>query len=90
MVELLDEKRLQLVERLAEVDDEIAELFLMEEDPTEEALVAAIRRATLALDFVPVFMGSAFKNRGVQPLSDIHPLRRPCAHACAAANYSGE
>lgn len=64
------EKRAELIERLGEVDDEIGELYLMEEEPTEEQLREALRRATLARDITPVFMGSAFKNKGVQPLLD--------------------
>ena len=68
--ELVDEKRAELIECLADVDDEIGELFLMEEDPTVEDLKAAIRRQTVACSFVPVFMGSAFKNKGVQKLLD--------------------
>lgn len=64
------EKRLEMIEKLADVDDEIGELFLMEEDPTEEQLKEAIRRQTVACSFVPVFMGSAFKNKGVQKLLD--------------------
>ena len=64
------EARNVLVERLADVDDEIAELFLGEEDVPADVLRAAIRRATVNLSFVPVFMGSAFKNKGVQPLLD--------------------
>lgn len=67
---LAEEKRQELVEALADVDDEIGELFLMEEEPTHEQLRDAIRRATLTHKFVPVLMGSAFKNRGVQPLLD--------------------
>ncbi|KAI9918810.1 hypothetical protein PsorP6_011694 [Peronosclerospora sorghi] len=67
---LADEKRLQLIEALADVDDDIAEMFLMEEEPSVEQLQNAIRRATIAHKFVPVMMGSAFKNRGVQPLLD--------------------
>jgi elongation factor G len=70
MKELVEEKRLELVERLADVDDDIAESFLMEEIPDKETLKAAIRRQTIACSFVPVFMGSAFKNKGVQPLLD--------------------
>ncbi|RHY33598.1 hypothetical protein DYB32_001527 [Aphanomyces invadans] len=68
--ELVAEKRLEMIERLADVDDEIGELFLMEEEPTVDQLVGAIRRATIAHKFVPVFMGSAFKNKGVQPMLD--------------------
>jgi elongation factor G len=70
MVDLLQEKRLELIERVADCDDEIAEMFLMEEIPDVETLKAAIRRQTIACKFVPVFMGSAFKNKGVQPLLD--------------------
>ena len=64
------EKRKELIAAVAEVDEELAELWLSEEDPTVEQLKAAIRRQTIALKFVPVFMGSAFKNKGVQPLLD--------------------
>eukprot|EP00560_Eucampia_antarctica_P006691 CAMPEP_0197823600 /NCGR_PEP_ID=MMETSP1437-20131217/930_1 /TAXON_ID=49252 ORGANISM="Eucampia antarctica, Strain CCMP1452" /NCGR_SAMPLE_ID=MMETSP1437 /ASSEMBLY_ACC=CAM_ASM_001096 /LENGTH=761 /DNA_ID=CAMNT_0043422841 /DNA_START=42 /DNA_END=2327 /DNA_ORIENTATION=- len=68
--ELVEEKRADLIESLADADDDIAELFLMEEEPTCEQLKEAIRRQTIACKFVPVFMGSAFKNKGVQPLMD--------------------
>jgi elongation factor G len=70
MKDLVEAKRLELVERLADVDDEVAEIFLMEEFPDKDTLKAAIRRQTIACTFVPVFMGSAFKNKGVQPLLD--------------------
>jgi len=63
-------RRGEIIERLADVDDEIGELFLMEEEVDTDTLVAGIRRATIACKFVPVFMGSAFKNKGVQPLLD--------------------
>ncbi len=59
--ELFDEKKEELVEKLADADDEIAEMFLMEETPSVEDLKAAIRRQVIACNFVPVFMGSAFK-----------------------------
>ncbi|KAL7552974.1 hypothetical protein ACHAWF_016214 [Thalassiosira exigua] len=70
LTDLVEEKRTELIEKLADVDDEIAELFLMEEEPTEEQTKEAIRRQTVACKFVPVFMGSAFKNKGVQKLLD--------------------
>jgi elongation factor G len=70
MKDLVAEKRLELIERLADVDDEVAEQFLMEEIPDIATVKAAIRRQTIACSFVPVFMGSAFKNKGVQPLLD--------------------
>lgn len=49
-----------------QVDDHLAELFLSEEPIEAPELQAAIRRATLANKFVPVFMGSAYKNKGEQ------------------------
>lgn len=68
--ELAKEKREELISKLADVDEELGEKFLMEEEITEKLLNAAIRRQTILLKFVPVFMGSAFKNKGVQPLLD--------------------
>lgn len=70
--------RAELIERLAEVDDEVGELFLMEEEVPEEVMTEAIRRSTIALEFVPVFMGSAFKNKGVQLLLDGVTGYLPC------------
>lgn len=70
MLEDAKTARTQLIEKLADIDEAIAEKFLMEEEPTVEELNAAVRRQTIALKFVPVFMGSAFKNKGVQTLLD--------------------
>ena len=58
------------VERLAEVDDEVMELYLEGEIPEVDMLRAALRRATLKAKAVPVAAASAFKCRGVQPLLD--------------------
>eukprot|EP00798_Chlamydomonas_sp_ICE-L_P017594 gene17594-23923_t len=66
----MEAKRAELVEALSEVDDEIADLFLSEKPVEAAELKAGIRRATIAQKFQPVFMGSAFKNRGVQLLLD--------------------
>ena len=60
----------KLVETLAEADDEIMELYLEGNEPTTEQLVPAIRRATIAGHLTPVTCGTAFKNKGVQPLLD--------------------
>ncbi|KWX02712.1 elongation factor G [Carbonactinospora thermoautotrophica] len=64
------EWRDRLIETLAEADDEIMELYLEGEEPSEEQIIQAIRRATIALKLTPVLCGSAFKNKGVQPMLD--------------------
>ena len=65
-----DEWREKLLETLAETDDDIMEKYLESEDITVEEIEAAIRRATLADKINPVLCGTAFKNKGVQPLLD--------------------
>lgn len=65
-----EERRRMLVETLADVDDEIAEMFIEEAEPSPEQLKAAIRRATISLKFTPVFMGSALADTSVQPMLD--------------------
>lgn len=69
-VDFAKEKRIELIEQLAEVDDEMTEIFLEEREPTIEELAGAIRRSTIACKFSPVFLGSAIKNKGVQALLD--------------------
>ena len=70
MVESVDEAREALVEALADIDDSLLERYLEGEHIDEAEIVAAIRMATLELKIVPVLCGSAFKNKGVQPLLD--------------------
>ncbi|MBQ6352600.1 MAG: elongation factor G, partial [Lentisphaeria bacterium] len=60
-----------LVECLAEVDDEVMEVFLNDEVPPVEELRKAMRRATIKARVVPVAAASAFKNKGIQPLLDV-------------------
>ncbi|KAJ2781323.1 Elongation factor G, mitochondrial [Coemansia javaensis] len=60
----------ELVSVLAEVDDEIGELFIEDRAPTTEQLHDAVRRATIARKFTPVLMGSAIKDKGIQSLLD--------------------
>ncbi|MCK7623703.1 elongation factor G [Streptomyces sp. RS10V-4] len=75
-IEAADEWRGKLLEAVAENDEEIMELYLEGQEPTEEQLYAAIRRITIAsgkadvTTVTPVFCGTAFKNKGVQPLLD--------------------
>lgn len=59
-----------LVEQIANLDDELGTLFLEEKPISPELLKAAIRRQTMAIKFFPVIGGSAFKNKGVQYLVD--------------------
>lgn len=68
--ELVAEKRAELIETLADVDDEIASIYLDEKEPTAEQIIHAIRRATIAREFTPVLMGSALANRGIQHVLD--------------------
>lgn len=70
VVELAKSKRAELIEQLAEVDEEIGEIFLNDETPSNDQIADAIRRATIGLKFSPVFLGSAVKNTAVQPLLD--------------------
>src|ERR1700674_1013805 len=64
------EHRDKIVEYVAEHDDAILEKYLAEHVLTPEELRASIRRSTIALKLVPVVAGSAFKNKGIQPLLD--------------------
>ena len=62
--------REHLVEEVSHYDDELVELILEDAEIPDEKLKAAIRKATLELKLTPVLCGSAFKNKGVQPLLD--------------------
>jgi elongation factor G len=64
------EWRDKLVETIAENDEEMMELYLEGTEPDADQLIAAIRRATIASSITPVMCGSAFKNKGVQPMLD--------------------
>ena len=65
-----DEYRNKLLEAVAETDEELLEKFFAEEELSEEELKAAIRKATISGEMMPMLCGSAFKNRGVQRLLD--------------------
>ena len=65
-----DEYRARLVEAVAGADDELMEKYLEDATFTEEELKAGLRRATIAGQLVPILCGTAFKNKGVQPLLD--------------------
>ena len=65
-----DKARHDLIETLAESDDAVMEKYLEGAELSEDEIIAGIRRATLAAKAVPVLTGSAFKNKGVQPMLD--------------------
>jgi elongation factor G len=68
--ELFTAARMVLVEKLADFDEGIMEKYLEEQPVSAAELMQAIRKSTLAQEIVPVLCGSAFKNKGVQPLLD--------------------
>ena len=70
MVEQAAEYREQLLETIATSDDHLMEKYLAGEEVTEAEVKTALRAGTLAFDFVPILCGSAFKNKGVQPMLD--------------------
>ena len=70
MRDLYDEWRQQMLEAIAEEDETLMEKYLAGEELTPEELIAGVRKATIGLAICPVLCGSAFKNKGVQPLLD--------------------
>ena len=65
-----EEMREEMLESLADLDDELMEIVLEGEEPTVEQIKKVIREATIAVKMTPVFCGSAFKNKGVRLLLD--------------------
>ncbi|MBD5390449.1 elongation factor G [bacterium] len=70
LVDLANEKRELLIDTLSQFDDDLAMLYLEGEEIPTELLKNVIRKATLAVQFFPVFCGSAFKNMGVKKMLD--------------------
>lgn len=71
--DLLDEAKEwhdKMVENAANFDDALMEKYLEGIEPSEEELIAAIRKATIAMELTPMVLGSSYKNKGVQPLLD--------------------
>lgn len=66
----MEEVRAELLEQLADLDDDFAEVYLESDEVPEAAIHAAIRRTVLARTFCPMLIGSAYKNKGVQDLLD--------------------
>jgi elongation factor G len=70
LLERAQEYREQLIEAVAEADDELMELYIAGEELTVEQIKAGIRKLTISGEAYPVLCGSAFKNKGVQPMLD--------------------
>ena len=86
MIDQADEYREAMMETIATQDEALMDAYLGGEEISEDAIKKAIRKGTLAFDFVPILCGSAFKNKGVQPMLDAvvdflpSPLDIPPAH----------
>ncbi len=70
MQEEAELRRIQMIETIADFDDEIADLYLSDKPIPEDKIIATIRKATISHLITPVYVGSAKKNIGVQPLLD--------------------
>lgn len=70
LAEKAEELKDELITQLANIDDEILQMYLDGEEIPIDKMKSVIRRGTIESKFVPVFCGSAFKNKGVQPLID--------------------
>ena len=70
MLDQIEETRTQLIEAACEFDDGLMERYLEGEEPSEAEIKSAFRKGVLACEIVPVLAGSAFKNKGIQPLLD--------------------
>ena len=70
LVDTVEEKRSELIEAVAEFDDELMEKYLGDEEISEELIKKAIRKGTLAVEFFPVLCGTALGNKGVKLLLD--------------------
>ncbi len=71
--DLLDEARVyreKLLDKVTEIDDKLADKYLMGEEISEVEIISALRRGTITMKFFPVLCGAAFKKKGVQPLLD--------------------
>ncbi|MCY3860481.1 MAG: elongation factor G [bacterium] len=91
--EKAEEARLELIDLLTQFDESLLEKYIEDEDSiTPDNLRAALRACTLSLDVVPVLCGSAFKNKGVQPLLDaiIEYLPSPLDIPPVSGIYKGE
>lgn len=78
MVDKVEEWREKLIETAVEQDDDAMEKYLDGEEPDMDTIKACIRKGTINLDFFPTYCGSAFKNKGIQPILDAVIDYLPC------------
>jgi len=78
LLEQAKEYRLKLIEAAVELDDDVMSAYLDGQEPDEETIKRLVRKAVRGIVFHPVFCGSAFKNKGVQPLLDAVVDLLPC------------
>jgi len=70
MADAIEEWREKLIEAAVEQDDDVLEQYLEGNEPAIEDIKRCVRKGTIALDFFPTYCGSAFKNKGIQPILD--------------------
>jgi len=70
MADQIEEYREKLIETALEQDDDLLMMYLEGEEPELDEIKRCIRKGTIALDFFPTYCGSAFKNKGIQPVLD--------------------
>jgi elongation factor G len=85
MVDKAQEQRAEMLDEVCAFDDDVMEKFLEGEEPTEEEIHRCIRNGVNSLELTPVFMGSAFKNKGVQPLMNAVARYLPSPLTCEKA-----
>ena len=78
LLEEAEKKREELMDAASMFSDELTEAILEEQEVSEEMIIEAIRKGTLTREITPVFVGSAYKNKGVQPLLDAVTQLLPC------------
>lgn len=83
LVDEMEDKRATMIDEVAAFDDDVMEAYLEGNEPSEEDLHKCIRAGVNSLELTPVFMGSAFKNKGVQPLLNAVARYLPSPLSCA-------
>ena len=76
-----------MLDTISLYDDELMEAMLEGDEPSEEQIHKAVRRATIAREITPVFMGSAYRNKGVQEVLDAVRATQHCRHADVAGHH---